>query len=225
MNDARAAKAARHSPRRGGRSTRRTSTSHGESSRRPCWRVCREGVSRARTPRRQSAMGGVRFAQPRRLFARHMPKVATVSLRRRRGACCDRDRITARAFAGARRDPRRRTDAGDDADADGEPSSADLVRLFHDRCTVSIDSSGALLHRRGYRQAVAKAPMRETLAAATLMASGWRGDSAVARPDVRIGHHFDRRRADRAADRAGACTADFAFEQWPDFDAATWREV
>jgi putative N6-adenine-specific DNA methylase len=55
-------------------------------------------------------------------------------------------------------------DGGDDADA---PDQLVVVRLFHDRCTVSVDSSGALLHRRGYRQAVAKAPIRETLAAAT----------------------------------------------------------
>ncbi|MBP8291361.1 MAG: hypothetical protein KAX65_01235, partial [Caldilineaceae bacterium] len=35
-----------------------------------------------------------------------------------------------------------------------------LVRLLHDQCTISIDSSGALLHRRGYRLATAKAPLR-----------------------------------------------------------------
>jgi 23S rRNA G2445 N2-methylase RlmL len=36
-----------------------------------------------------------------------------------------------------------------------------------------VDSSGTLLHKRGYRQAVSKAPLRETLAAALLMTSGW----------------------------------------------------
>jgi putative N6-adenine-specific DNA methylase len=48
-----------------------------------------------------------------------------------------------------------------------------VVRMFHDRCTISVDSSGALLHRRGYRQAVEKAPLRETMAAGLLLASGW----------------------------------------------------
>lgn len=59
--------------------------------------------------------------------------------------------------------------------ADDEASTAQLivVRLAHDACTVSVDSSGELLHRRGYRLATAKAPLRETLAAGLLMASGW----------------------------------------------------
>ena len=41
-----------------------------------------------------------------------------------------------------------------------------VVRMFHDQCTISADSSGELLHRRGYRKEIAKAPLRETLAAA-----------------------------------------------------------
>ena len=48
-----------------------------------------------------------------------------------------------------------------------------VVRMFHDQCTISADASGELLHRRGYRQATAKAPMRETIAAALLAASLW----------------------------------------------------
>ncbi len=57
-----------------------------------------------------------------------------------------------------------------------------LVRLVNDMCTISIDSSGDLLHRRGYRQAVAKAPLRETLAAAIISLSGWDGTSSVIDP-------------------------------------------
>ena len=48
-----------------------------------------------------------------------------------------------------------------------------VVRFDHDRCTVSADSSGAHLHQRGYRTSVTQAPMRETLAAALIIASGW----------------------------------------------------
>ena len=48
-----------------------------------------------------------------------------------------------------------------------------VVRLVRDLCTISVDSSGELLHRRGYRLATAKAPLRETLAAGMLLASGW----------------------------------------------------
>lgn len=64
--------------------------------------------------------------------------------------------------------------SGSDDDA---PSTDDaqlfVVRLLRDECTVSADTSGALLHRRGYRQATAKAPLRETISAALLAASGW----------------------------------------------------
>ena len=56
------------------------------------------------------------------------------------------------------------------------------VRLFRDQCTISIDSSGELLHRRGYRQATGKAPMRETLAAAMLVAAGWDGSGPLVDP-------------------------------------------
>ncbi len=48
-----------------------------------------------------------------------------------------------------------------------------LVRMDRDRCTVSVDSSGAHLHRRGYRLHTGIAPLRETLAAAVLAMSGW----------------------------------------------------
>ena len=48
-----------------------------------------------------------------------------------------------------------------------------IVRGWHDRFTVSADGSGDHLHRRGYRQEIAKAPLRETIAASLLHASGW----------------------------------------------------
>lgn len=48
-----------------------------------------------------------------------------------------------------------------------------VVRGWHDRFTVSADGSGDHLHRRGYRQEIAKAPLRETIAASLLCASGW----------------------------------------------------
>src|SRR5690606_23411866 len=48
-----------------------------------------------------------------------------------------------------------------------------VVRFDHDRCTISADASGDLLHRRGYRLAVGRAPLRETLAAAMLAGAEW----------------------------------------------------
>ena len=73
------------------------------------------------------------------------------------------------------------------ADSDSEDPATDdaqlfVVRLFHDRCTVSADTSGELLHRRGWRQATAKAPLRETMATALLEAAGWDGSAPLVDP-------------------------------------------
>jgi putative N6-adenine-specific DNA methylase len=113
-------------------------------------------------------------------------------------------------------------DAGDD-EADAQAQLV-VVRLFHDRCTISVDSSGELLHRRGYRQAIGKAPMRETLAAATIIASGWRGQSALVDPMCGSGT-IPIEGALIARRMAPGLHRSFAFERWPDFDAKAWREV
>lgn len=78
--------------------------------------------------------------------------------------------------------PRRREGASDDEHDEGAGAQLVVVRFFRDECTISIDSSGALLHRRGYRQATAKAPLRETLAAAMLLGAGWSGDTPLVDP-------------------------------------------
>ncbi|HEV8124796.1 MAG TPA: hypothetical protein VGP80_11160 [Gemmatimonadales bacterium] len=57
-----------------------------------------------------------------------------------------------------------------------------VVRLAQDTCSISADSSGSLLHRRGYRTTGGKAPMRETLAAAMLLGIGWDGSEALLDP-------------------------------------------
>ena len=99
-----------------------------------------------------------------------------------------------------------------------------IVRLLHDRCTISADSSGALLHRRGYRQATAKAPLRETLAAAMLLDSGW--SPAAALIDPMCGSGTLPIEAAMIARRIPPGVArTFAFQSWPEFDAAVWREM
>ena len=99
-----------------------------------------------------------------------------------------------------------------------------LVRLLHDRCTISIDSSGALLHLRGYRQALAKAPLRETLAAAMLVASGWKGDTSLIDPMCGSGT-IPIEGALIAQRIAPGLGRRFAFEHWPDFDSRLWDDV
>jgi putative N6-adenine-specific DNA methylase len=116
-----------------------------------------------------------------------------------------------------------RVAAVEDDAPDGE-SQLVVVRVFHDRCTISIDSSGALLHRRGYRLATAKAPLRETLAAALLLASEWDARSPLLDPMCGSGTIVIEAAlmARRIAPGSGR---DFAFQTWPDFDPALWESV
>ena len=89
-----------------------------------------------------------------------------------------------------------------------------VVRLFHDRCTVSADTSGALLHRRGWRQATAKAPLRETLAAALLAAAGWDGSGPLVDPLCGSGTIVIEGALIARGTPAGARRR-FAVERWP----------
>jgi len=94
-----------------------------------------------------------------------------------------------------------------------------VVRVMRDEMTLSADAAGALLHLRGYRQAVAKAPLRETLASAVLLASGWEPDTPLLDPMCGSGTipieaaMMSRRMAPGRARR-------FSAESWPGFDGA-----
>ena len=99
-----------------------------------------------------------------------------------------------------------------------------LVRLVDDELTLSVDSSGALLHRRGYRLATAKAPLRETLAAALLLATGWDGSTPLVDPlcgsgTIPIEAALLARRVPPGWRRR------FAFERWPEFKPSVWEYV
>ncbi|HEU6450801.1 MAG TPA: THUMP domain-containing protein [Gemmatimonadaceae bacterium] len=112
----------------------------------------------------------------------------------------------------------------DDDDVDDDENQLVVVRIFHDRCTVSIDSSGALLHRRGYRLATAKAPLRETLAAALLIASEWDPHSPLLDPmcgsgTIAIEGALIARRI------APGLRRSFAFVEWPEFEREPWERV
>lgn len=89
-----------------------------------------------------------------------------------------------------------------------------LVRFDHDVCTISADSSGALLHRRGWRQAVAKAPLRETLAATLISASKWDMKSPLVDPFAGSGT-IAIEAALLARNVAPGIARHFAMESWP----------
>ncbi|MGH7649744.1 MAG: THUMP domain-containing class I SAM-dependent RNA methyltransferase [Gemmatimonadaceae bacterium] len=99
-----------------------------------------------------------------------------------------------------------------------------IVRVAHDTCLVSADSSGDLLHRRGYRLRTAKAPMRETLAAAMLLAARW--DAAAPLLDPFCGSGTIPIEAALIARRMPpGGRRHFAFESWPGFSPARWRRA
>jgi len=99
-----------------------------------------------------------------------------------------------------------------------------VVRVLRDVCTVSADSSGALLHLRGYRRAVAKAPLRETLAAAMLLACGWRGDMPLTDPMCGAGTILIE--AALIARRiAPGLHRRFAFLHWPGHYGDLWQRL
>ena len=89
-----------------------------------------------------------------------------------------------------------------------------IVRLVRDHCTVSADSSGALLHRRGYRQATAKAPLRETIAAAMIAATHWDGAEPLVDPLCGSGT-IPIEGALIARNAAPGLERSFAMERWP----------
>ncbi|MEW5915017.1 MAG: class I SAM-dependent RNA methyltransferase [Gemmatimonadota bacterium] len=99
-----------------------------------------------------------------------------------------------------------------------------LVRLLRDECTIRFDSSGDHLHRRGYRQAVAKAPLRETLAAAMLLGARWDPATPLIDPFCGSGT-IPIEAALLAGNIAPGAQRDFGFMRWPNFNRKTWREV
>ena len=99
-----------------------------------------------------------------------------------------------------------------------------VVRLLLDQCEISLDTSGALLHRRGYRLETAKAPLRETLAAALLLASAWDGQSPLLDPFCGSGT-IPIEAALMAGRIAPGKQRHFAFMGWPSYDPRLWNAM
>lgn len=99
-----------------------------------------------------------------------------------------------------------------------------LARIEDDLCTLSVDSSGELLHKRGHKQAVGKAPMRESLAALFLRSAGFRGTEPVVDPMCGAGT-FPIEAAEIAQGLLPGRDRAFAFEDLARFDAEAWAAL
>ncbi len=99
---------------------------------------------------------------------------------------------------------------------DGDPHVQRLViRIERDLCAVRVDASGARLHRRGYRLATAKAPLRATLAAALLRYAGVGPDESLIDPFCGSGTILIEAAAARAGGYPGLAPRSYRFQRWP----------
>ncbi len=99
-----------------------------------------------------------------------------------------------------------------------------MVRIDKDLCTLGVDTSGELLHKRGHKEAVNRAPMRETMAALFLRQCGYEGREPVVDPMCGSGT-FVIEAAEIAAGLKPGRDRQFAFERLATFDAEAWQAM
>ncbi|MBR2475178.1 MAG: RNA methyltransferase [Bacteroidaceae bacterium] len=99
------------------------------------------------------------------------------------------------------------------------------IHISHNECTISLDSSGESLHKRGYRVAQTEAPINEVLAAAMLMKAGWNGSSDFVDPMCGSGTILIEAAMIATNTPPGIYRQEYAFEKWPDFDADLLHEI
>lgn len=99
-----------------------------------------------------------------------------------------------------------------------------MARIDHDQCTLSVDTSGELLHKRGYKTAINKAPMRENMAALFLQQCGYQGTEPVYDPMCGSGT-FIIEAAEIAARLNPGRLRHFAFEKLVSFDPHAWENM
>ena len=92
------------------------------------------------------------------------------------------------------------------------------IHIAEDKATLSLDSSGESLHRRGYRQESVEAPLNEVLAAGMILMSGWKGDSDFIDPMCGSGTILIEAALIARNISPGVFRKEFAFEKWPDYD-------
>ena len=99
------------------------------------------------------------------------------------------------------------------------------VHVSHNQCTVSLDSSGDSLHKRGYRVDQTEAPLNEVLAAGMLLLAGWEGQCNFIDPMCGSGTLLIEAALIALKIPPGIYRKSFAFEKWKDFDADQFEEL
>ena len=99
------------------------------------------------------------------------------------------------------------------------------VRLFRNRCTLSLDCSGTPLDRRGYRLDRHEAPLKENLAAALVELSGWDGSVPFLDPMCGTGTIAIEAALKALRIPPGLLRSGFGFQRWPGFDRGLWERL
>ena len=92
------------------------------------------------------------------------------------------------------------------------------IHIAEDKATLSLDSSGESLHRRGYRQESVEAPLNEVLAAGMILMTGWKGECDFIDPMCGSGTIAVEAALIARNISPGVFRKEFAFEKWADFD-------
>ncbi len=92
------------------------------------------------------------------------------------------------------------------------------IHIAEEDCTLSLDSSGESLHRRGYRQEAVEAPLNEVLAAGLIMMTGWNGECDLIDPMCGSGTIAIEAALIARNIAPGVFRKQYAFEKWNDFD-------
>lgn len=99
------------------------------------------------------------------------------------------------------------------------------IHIAKEQVTLSLDSSGESLHKRGYRVATTEAPISEVLAAGMLLIAGWKGQSDFYDPMCGSGTLPIEAALIARNIAPGVFRRSFGFEKWPDFDADLWNDI
>ena len=99
------------------------------------------------------------------------------------------------------------------------------AHINHNHCILSLDSTGESLHRRGYRPVVGLAPLKETLAAALLYLTEWKGDRVLYDPFCGSGTIILEAALMALNIAPGLSRHYFNFQNWPDYDDQLWEEL
>jgi putative N6-adenine-specific DNA methylase len=106
-----------------------------------------------------------------------------------------------------------------------EPMVGLNLHIYRDEAVLSLESSGESLHKRGYRPILTKAPLNESLAAALVLLSGWKGETPFIDPLCGSGTLPIEATWLAIRRPPGLTRKRFGFQGWMDFDIQLWTEL